>query len=194
MRPERTEIELATSAVLLVLAVGFPIVVTVMLALTPLLARPAAIFAWKVALSAALRLDVSVEVISKELNLKLETPFLLYKNARGHINGIWFHLKEECEDVNKIIEGIIREIKESDYNKNRGKVEMDRHRPHPVIEVNHTEFLPENISKSEGVLLRLDELFKKADTEHRKISSKLETELLGLNPEGFESDPSLDED
>lgn len=137
--------------------------------------------------------DNLVEVISKELNLKLETPFLLYKNSRGHINGIWFHLKEECEDVNKIIEGIIKEIKECDNNKNRGTVDMDRHRSHPVIEVNHTEFLPENMSKSEGVLLRLDELFKKADSEHKKMSSQLESELVGLNPERLESDSSLEE-
>lgn len=57
-----------------------------------------------------------IEPVSKGIELQLKEPFLLYRNARGRIYGIWFYDKDECARVAAILSGLIK-----DCNKTGGE-------------------------------------------------------------------------
>ncbi|KAJ8674893.1 hypothetical protein QAD02_010679 [Eretmocerus hayati] len=44
-----------------------------------------------------------VEPVTPGLDLQLQEPFLLYKNAKGHIYGIWFYDKDECIRISSML-------------------------------------------------------------------------------------------
>uniref|UniRef100_A0A3P9I3B1 5'-(N(7)-methylguanosine 5'-triphospho)-[mRNA] hydrolase n=1 Tax=Oryzias latipes TaxID=8090 RepID=A0A3P9I3B1_ORYLA len=46
-----------------------------------------------------LSMDNLTEPITKDLDFQLQDPFLLYRNARLVIHGIWFYDKEDCQRV-----------------------------------------------------------------------------------------------
>lgn len=51
-----------------------------------------------------------VEPINEGIDLQLKEPFLLYKNTKGEIHGIWFYDKDECARIAKTIEKLVSEI------------------------------------------------------------------------------------
>nr|XP_033332236.1 mRNA-decapping enzyme 1A isoform X1 [Megalopta genalis] len=55
-----------------------------------------------------------VEPVTQGLDLQLQEPFLLYKNARCNIYGIWFYDKEECVRIGAMLNKL---VKESEYNR-----------------------------------------------------------------------------
>lgn len=46
-----------------------------------------------------LRMENLTEPITKDLDFQLQHPFLLYRNARFVIHGIWFYDKEDCQRI-----------------------------------------------------------------------------------------------
>ncbi|XP_056133439.1 mRNA-decapping enzyme 1B [Lampris incognitus] len=46
-----------------------------------------------------LSMDNLTEPITKDLDFQLQDPFLLYRNARLVIHGIWFYDKEDCQRI-----------------------------------------------------------------------------------------------
>lgn len=54
-----------------------------------------------------------VEPVAQGLDLQLQEPFLLYRNSRCNIYGIWFYEKEECVRIANTINKLLKESKES---------------------------------------------------------------------------------
>jgi len=50
-----------------------------------------------------------VEPITKDLEIQLQTPFLLYKNAKYEITGVWFYEESECTRIAKKLEQLVKE-------------------------------------------------------------------------------------
>lgn len=50
-----------------------------------------------------LSMDNLTEPITKELDFQLQHPFLLYRNARLSIYGIWFYDKEDCQRIAELM-------------------------------------------------------------------------------------------
>lgn len=50
-----------------------------------------------------------IEPISKGLDIQLNEPFLLYRNSKDRIYGIWFYIKEECVRVASKLNSLIKE-------------------------------------------------------------------------------------
>nr|CAG4644002.1 EOG090X07B6 [Lepidurus arcticus] len=60
-----------------------------------------------------------VEPITKDLEVQVKPPFLLYRNAQLSIYGIWFYDESECSRVAKKVESLIY----LDKNKSKAKPE-----------------------------------------------------------------------
>ncbi|EFN85891.1 mRNA-decapping enzyme 1A [Harpegnathos saltator] len=54
-----------------------------------------------------------VEPVAQGLDLQLQEPFLLYRNSRCNIYGIWFYEKEECVRIANTINKLLKESEES---------------------------------------------------------------------------------
>ncbi|KAK2493122.1 hypothetical protein MC885_006898 [Smutsia gigantea] len=50
-----------------------------------------------------LSMENRTEPITKDLDFQLQDPFLLYRNARLSIHGIWFYDKEECQRIAELM-------------------------------------------------------------------------------------------
>ncbi|KTG38636.1 hypothetical protein cypCar_00005106 [Cyprinus carpio] len=50
-----------------------------------------------------LSMDNLTEPITKDLDFQLQHPFLLYRNARLSIYGIWFYDKEDCQRIAELM-------------------------------------------------------------------------------------------
>jgi len=46
-----------------------------------------------------LHLNDLIEPINSGLEFQLQDPFLLYRNGRGSIYGIWFYDRDECARI-----------------------------------------------------------------------------------------------
>ncbi|KAM4819810.1 mRNA-decapping enzyme 1B [Thomomys bottae] len=53
-----------------------------------------------------LSMENRTEPITKDLDLQLQDPFLLYRNARLSIYGIWFYDKEECQRIAELMKNL----------------------------------------------------------------------------------------
>ncbi|XP_030070028.1 mRNA-decapping enzyme 1B isoform X2 [Microcaecilia unicolor] len=56
-----------------------------------------------------LSMENRTEPISKDLDFQLQDPFLLYRNARFSIYGIWFYDKEECQRIAELMKNLTHE-------------------------------------------------------------------------------------
>uniref|UniRef100_A0A8C9SPS1 5'-(N(7)-methylguanosine 5'-triphospho)-[mRNA] hydrolase n=1 Tax=Scleropages formosus TaxID=113540 RepID=A0A8C9SPS1_SCLFO len=56
-----------------------------------------------------LSMDNQTEPITKELDFQLQDPFLLYRNARLSIYGIWFYDKEDCQRIAELMKNLTRQ-------------------------------------------------------------------------------------
>ncbi|XP_058800625.1 mRNA-decapping enzyme 1B [Phymastichus coffea] len=50
-----------------------------------------------------------VEPVTPGLDLQLQEPFLLYKNSKGNIYGIWFYDKDECVRISSMLNKLVKE-------------------------------------------------------------------------------------
>uniref|UniRef100_A0A8C1B079 5'-(N(7)-methylguanosine 5'-triphospho)-[mRNA] hydrolase n=1 Tax=Cyprinus carpio carpio TaxID=630221 RepID=A0A8C1B079_CYPCA len=53
-----------------------------------------------------LSMDNLTEPITKDLDFQLQHPFLLYRNARLSIYGIWFYDKKDCQRIAKLMKNL----------------------------------------------------------------------------------------
>ncbi|XP_068950421.1 mRNA-decapping enzyme 1B isoform X3 [Petaurus breviceps papuanus] len=53
-----------------------------------------------------LSMENRTEPITKDLDFQLQDPFLLYRNARLSIYGIWFYNKEECQRIAELMKSL----------------------------------------------------------------------------------------
>ncbi|XP_074051081.1 mRNA-decapping enzyme 1B isoform X3 [Macrotis lagotis] len=53
-----------------------------------------------------LSMENRTEPITKDLDFQLQDPFLLYRNARLSIYGIWFYDKEECQRIAELMKSL----------------------------------------------------------------------------------------
>lgn len=56
-----------------------------------------------------------VEPVTQGLDLQLQKPFLLYRNSKSNIYGIWFYDKDECLKIGHILNKLIKES-DNKYN------------------------------------------------------------------------------
>uniref|UniRef100_A0A4W5QBB1 5'-(N(7)-methylguanosine 5'-triphospho)-[mRNA] hydrolase n=3 Tax=Salmoninae TaxID=504568 RepID=A0A4W5QBB1_9TELE len=50
-----------------------------------------------------LSMENLTEPITKDLDFQLQDPFLLYRNARLAIYGIWFYDKADCQRIAELM-------------------------------------------------------------------------------------------
>nr|XP_031526670.1 mRNA-decapping enzyme 1B isoform X4 [Vicugna pacos] len=53
-----------------------------------------------------LSMENRTEPITKDLDFLLQDPFLLYRNARSSICGIWFYDTEECQRIAELMKNL----------------------------------------------------------------------------------------
>ncbi|XP_028810176.1 mRNA-decapping enzyme 1B [Denticeps clupeoides] len=56
-----------------------------------------------------LSMDNLTEPITKDLDFQLQDPFLLYRNARLTIHGIWFYDKVDCQRIAELMNNLTRQ-------------------------------------------------------------------------------------
>lgn len=54
-----------------------------------------------------------VEPVTQGLDLQLQEPFLLYRNSRCNIYGIWFYNREECLRIGAMLNELIKDLGEN---------------------------------------------------------------------------------
>ncbi|KAG8438805.1 hypothetical protein GDO86_005120 [Hymenochirus boettgeri] len=56
-----------------------------------------------------LSMENRTEPITKDLDFQLQDPFLLYRNARFSIFGIWFYDKDECQRIGELMKNLTQQ-------------------------------------------------------------------------------------
>nr|SVE73594.1 EOG090X07B6 [Daphnia atkinsoni] len=69
-----------------------------------------------------------VEPITRDLEIQLQAPFLLYKNAKLSITGVWFYEESECTRIAQKLEALVKE-------------ETQRRRPNAVQEKSNVDIM-----------------------------------------------------
>lgn len=59
-----------------------------------------------------------IEPIVKEFEYQMQAPFLLYRNSKSKIFGIWFYNREECVNITFLLESLSEGLKEKMTEKN----------------------------------------------------------------------------
>ncbi|KAK0174992.1 hypothetical protein PV327_008778 [Microctonus hyperodae] len=62
-----------------------------------------------------------VEPVTQGLDLQLQEPFLLYKNSKCQIYGIWFYDKDECIRIAAILKQLVKDSEENRKTSNNSK-------------------------------------------------------------------------
>lgn len=60
-----------------------------------------------------------IEPIVKEFEYQMQAPFLLYRNSKSKIFGIWFYNRDECVSLTLILETVMETVKEKNIDKNK---------------------------------------------------------------------------
>lgn len=60
-----------------------------------------------------------IEPIVKELDYQMQIPFLLYRNSKNKIFGIWFFNREECIRITFLIESLMETLKDKNMDKSK---------------------------------------------------------------------------
>ncbi|XP_069619028.1 mRNA-decapping enzyme 1B [Ranitomeya imitator] len=75
-----------------------------------------------------LSMENRTEPITKDLEFQLQDPFLLYRNARFLIYGIWFYSKEECQRIAELMKNFThQEQLKAQHSANVGGSPMNLH-------------------------------------------------------------------
>ncbi|XP_015432355.1 PREDICTED: mRNA-decapping enzyme 1B isoform X2 [Dufourea novaeangliae] len=67
-----------------------------------------------------------VEPVTQGLDLQLQEPFLLYRNSRCNIYGIWFYDKEECVRIGAMLNKLVKDSEESRKASNKSAVNVKK--------------------------------------------------------------------
>lgn len=67
-----------------------------------------------------------MEPVAQGLDLQLQAPFLLYRNSRSNIYGIWFYDKEECIRIANTINTLLKESEENRKVNNKPAVKLKK--------------------------------------------------------------------
>ncbi|KAK0073900.1 hypothetical protein PV325_009037 [Microctonus aethiopoides] len=62
-----------------------------------------------------------VEPVTQGLDLQLQEPFLLYKNSKCQIYGIWFYDKDECIRIATMLKQLVKDSEENRKTSNNSK-------------------------------------------------------------------------
>lgn len=62
-----------------------------------------------------------VEPVVKELDWQMQAPFLLYRNGRNSIFGIWFYNRDECVKITYLLETIMESLTNKQEKSNKTK-------------------------------------------------------------------------
>ncbi|KAJ3643544.1 hypothetical protein Zmor_026247 [Zophobas morio] len=60
-----------------------------------------------------------IEPIVKDFDYQMQTPFLLYRNSKSKIFGIWFFNREECVHITYLIETVMESLKDKSNEKTK---------------------------------------------------------------------------
>lgn len=60
-----------------------------------------------------------IEPIVKELDYQMQIPFLLYRNSKNKIYGIWFFNREECIRITFLIETLMETLKDKNTDQTK---------------------------------------------------------------------------
>ncbi|CAH1988263.1 unnamed protein product [Acanthoscelides obtectus] len=73
-----------------------------------------------------LNTDNAIEPIVKDFDYQMQVPFLLYRNSKSKIFGIWFFNREECIRITFLIESLMEGLKDkNDERSNRKESNVD---------------------------------------------------------------------
>lgn len=67
-----------------------------------------------------------VEPVIQGLDLQLQTPFLLYRNSRCNIYGIWFYDKEECIRITAMLYKLVIQSEKNRIVANKPSVQKEK--------------------------------------------------------------------
>ncbi|KAG8223697.1 hypothetical protein J437_LFUL004062 [Ladona fulva] len=62
-----------------------------------------------------------VEPVSNGLDFQLQEPFLLYRNAKSRIYGIWFYDKDECIRIASVLDKLVKELDKKHEKSSKAK-------------------------------------------------------------------------
>ncbi|XP_072391539.1 uncharacterized protein DCP1 [Diabrotica undecimpunctata] len=68
-----------------------------------------------------LNTDNLIEPIVKDFEYQMQAPFLLYRNSKSKIFGIWFFNREECIRITVLVESIMKGLKDTGDEKSKKK-------------------------------------------------------------------------
>lgn len=71
-----------------------------------------------------------VEPITKQIELQSQPPFLLYRNQRSAISGVWFYCQEDCVRVHALLEKLIKKCNNARSAENSN----NNNNNHPAIQ------------------------------------------------------------
>ncbi|RZC34263.1 DCP1 domain containing protein [Asbolus verrucosus] len=60
-----------------------------------------------------------IEPIVKDFDYQMQIPFLLYRNSKSKIFGIWFFNREECVHITYLIETVMESLKDKSNEKTK---------------------------------------------------------------------------
>lgn len=62
-----------------------------------------------------------VEPIVKDLDWQMQAPFLLYRNSKNNIFGIWFYNRDECVKITYMLENIVESLNSNSRQEKQNK-------------------------------------------------------------------------
>ncbi|XP_043943449.1 mRNA-decapping enzyme 1B isoform X4 [Protopterus annectens] len=101
-----------------------------------------------------LNMDNRTEPITKDLDFQLQDPFLLYRNAKLSIYGIWFYDKEECQRIAELMKNLTQQEQ---------------------LKVNSGVFSPKITDSYKGKSVDILQMLTNAGAEYAKTTSQLDT-------------------
>lgn len=73
-----------------------------------------------------------MEPVTPGLDLQLQEPFLLYKNSRGNIYGIWFYDKDECVRISSMLNKLAKDSDTTNKATPKNKKTVPQKKPNNV--------------------------------------------------------------
>ncbi|MEE6478016.1 hypothetical protein FKM82_011717 [Ascaphus truei] len=107
-----------------------------------------------------LSMENRTEPITKDLDFQLQDPFLLYRNARFFIYGIWFYDKEECQRIAELMKNLTQQ---EQLKAQQGTV---------------TDISPMTLNSGDGKEVDILQMLTKAKDEYTKCKSCSEPKMI----------------
>lgn len=58
-----------------------------------------------------------IEPLVKEFDYQIQSPFLLYRNSKNRIYGIWFYNRDECDNITSLLKSLMTSLREQPSEK-----------------------------------------------------------------------------